>query len=292
MEVVFSDSAKGALKMAKSYGKNNVIGGAIGYIGKKPSKEELKKHFEGNAIEGSFNDVVCIGLNLDIGDISGEIDSDERKSEFVKVLGTGNFEDSEKFFKTQREDIDKLIDAAKEGEPIRVWNSHTPFSACAFAFVCYVLKNIDCHLSVVMLPQYWGKTEKTILSYSDWAQIDPAWFYLFLPLERRVSTVEKHSQSCLWNDLRTENAALRALVNGILISVPEDFYDHIIIKSIPNKEFVMAQLIGTILRNYPLGVADGWYALRINKMIAENRLKIVEDKDASYPYGRILRTTI
>lgn len=82
---------------------------------------------------------------------------------------------------------------------------------------------------------------------------------------------------------------MRALVNGKLISVPEDFYDHIIIKNIPDREFVMAHLIGTILGKYQLGVGDGWYALRIEMMIADNQLEIVADKDASHPYGKILR---
>jgi hypothetical protein len=57
---------------------------------------------------------------------------------------------------------------------------------------------------------------------------------------------------------------MRALVNGKLISVPEDFYDHIIIKNIPDQEFVMLNY-----RDYSgeisFGVGDGWYALRIKR---------------------------
>lgn len=108
-------------------------------------------------------------------------------------------------------------------------------------------------------------------------------------MEREISNIEKRLQSSLWNNFKAENAPLRALVNGKLISVPEDFYDHIIMKNIPDRKFVMAQLIGTILGKYPLGVGDGWYALRIKKMIAKNKLEIVADKDASHPYGKILR---
>lgn len=75
LEVVFSDSAKGAMKMAKNYSKESMIGGAVGYIGKKPSIKELEKKFEGEAIGGNSKDVVCIGFGLDIGDIACEIDS-------------------------------------------------------------------------------------------------------------------------------------------------------------------------------------------------------------------------
>ena len=291
LEVVFSDSAKGAMKVAKNYNQENMLSGAIGYIGKKPSKEELEKHFEGKAVGGNSTDVVCIGFNLDIGDIASGIDSEERKNEFIRVLGSVNFEDSEieRFSNLQRDDFEKLLMTAKNGEPIRVWKSNTAFSACAFAFLCDALRNIECKISIILMPEYWKTSDNTIQSCTDWGELSPGQFYRFLSLEREISDIEKRMQSRLWDDLKAENAPLRALVNGKLISVPEDFYDHIIIKNIPNREFVMAQLIGSILGRYSLGVGDGWYALRIQKMIAENKLEIVEDKDASHPYGKILR---
>ena len=291
LEVVFSDSAKGAMKVAKNYNKKNMLNGAVGYIGKKPSEEESEKQFEGKALGGNFKDVVCIGFNLDIGDIAGGIDSEARKNVFKKVFGSVTFEDNEieRYFNSQREDFEKLLINAKSGEPIRVWKSNTPYSACAFAFLCDALRNIECKINTISLPEYWKISDNTIQSYADWTEILPGHFHRFLTLEREISNNEKRMQSSLWNDLRAENAPLRALVNGKLISVPEDFYDHIIIKNIPDQEFVMAKLIGTILGKYPLGVGDGWYALRIKKMIADGELEIVADKDASHPYGKILR---
>lgn len=40
---------------------------------------------------------------------------------------------------------------------------------------------------------------------------------------------------------------------------------------------------------YSLGISDSWYALRIDRMIEENKLSVVEHKDPSHPYGKILR---
>ncbi|MDP4093910.1 MAG: DUF3658 domain-containing protein [Bacillota bacterium] len=266
LEVVFSDSAKGAMKAAKKYNSEVVA-------------------------EGISKDVACIGLNLDIGDITGEIDSQERKKEFIRVFNSVSFKEKEieRFFKSQREDFEKLLMAAKSKEPIRVWRSNAPFSACAFAFLCNALENIECKISIIDLPEYWTTSDNTIQSCSDWSEVLPDKLHGFLHLEREITDMEKRLQSCFWSDLKAENAPLRALVNGKLISVPEDFYDHIIIKNIPENEFVMVQLIGTILGKYPLGIGDGWYALRIKKMIAENKLEIIENKDPSHPYGTILK---
>lgn len=291
LEVVFSDSAKASMKLAKGYDRKNMLGGAFGYIGGKPAKAELEKLFEGEAIGGSSQDVVGIGFNLDIGDISNAIDGDSRPREFVRLFGSAAFKDAEaeQYFRTQSQDYEKLLAGAKRGEPIRAWKSSAPFSACAFAFLSDALLNVECKISVITLPEYCEIPEHAIRSYVDWMEIPPGQFYKFLHLEREVSPAEKRAQSRLWNDLKTENAPLRALVNGKLISVPEDFYDHLIIRNLPDGDFHMARLIGDILGKYPLGVGDGWYALRIKKMIAERRLEIVQEKDASHPYGKILR---
>ncbi|KGK91104.1 hypothetical protein DP73_05070 [Desulfosporosinus sp. HMP52] len=290
LEVVFSDSAKGAMKMAKHYNQENVHSNAMGYIGKRPSKNELEnqKQFESKAIG---RDVVYIGFNLDIGDIASEIDSEERKNEFIRVFGSIKIGNNQiaRFFNSQREDFENLIISAKNGEPIRVWKSNTPFSACAFAFICDALRTIKCKMSIISLPDYWEVSDDTIQSCTYWAEVSPEQFYSFLPLAREITNIEKQWQSSLWNDLKAENTPLRALVNGRLISVQEDFYDHIIRKNIPDRNFVMGHLIGTILGKYQLGVGDGWYALRIEMMIAKNQLEIVADNDASHPYGKILR---
>lgn len=291
LEVVFNDSAKGSMKQAKNYDSDAMFGGAIGYVGKKPTKKELEKMFEGEAIGGYPQDVVCIGFNLDIGDISGEIDSPQRKAEFVRVFNSVSFEDSEveEYFKALREDLDKVLAAAKAGKTIRVWKSNAPFSVCGYAFLCSALMDVDCKISVVLLPEYTETAENTIQTWTDWAEVGPGQFYKYLPLEREISNIEKQMQSYIWRELKMENAPLRALVNGKLMSVPEDFYDHILIRNIPNGEFVMARLIGEVLGKYSCGVGDGWYALRIKKMIDENRLEVVEDKDQTHPYGKVLR---
>ena len=51
----------------------------------------------------------------------------------------------------------------------------------------------------------------------------------------------------------------------------------------------MARFIGKLLGKYSLGISDSWYALRIDKMIEENKLVVVENRDSSHPYGKVLR---
>lgn len=262
IEVVFSDSVKGSMTMAKKHDTN------------KPEKV-----------------ISYVGFYLDIGDISGAIDGIERREVFSNIWGHIDFDEqeSEQFFQMQCEDVEKLLSAAQKGVPIRIWKSNAPFSACGFAFVCNILRKTDCKVSVVSLPEYVIKSNGTLVSYTSWGEVSPEEFYSFLSHEKELSNIEKCVQANLWNDLKIENSPLRAIVNGKLISVPENFYDHLLINNIPEGEFVMSRLIGNILGNYPLGVGDGWFALRINKMIEKNILEVVSHKNISHPYKKLLK---
>lgn len=291
LEVVFSDSEKGSMRVAKGYDEKNMLSGAVGYIGKKPTRAELKKHFEGKAVGGSSKNVVNIGFSLDVGDISGALDGDERQNVFRKLWGRLDFDDKEQeqFFQNLRKDLEQLIYAAKDGIPIRIWKSNAPYSTCGFYYVCYVLRNMDCNVSVVSLPEYNHVSENEIVTYSHWGEVAAGKFCQYLPLEKQLSQIEKRIASNYWHSLMIENAPLRAIVNGKLISVPEDFYDFIITRNLPENDFFMARFIGKLLGEYNLGISDSWYALRIDKMIENNKLIVVENKDLSYPYGKVLR---
>jgi hypothetical protein len=291
LEVLFSDSEKGSMQVAKAYDEKKILGGVTGYIDQKPTKEEIKKHPEGKTVEENYNDVVNIGFSLDVGDISSAIDGNGRQDVFHKLWGRYDFDnkEQEQFFYNQRKDTEKLLSAAKDGASLRIWKSDAPYSTCGFHFVCNLLRNIDCNISVVSLPRYNPISENEIVEYSHWGEVDAGKFYQFLPNAKQLTQIEKKIVSDHWHDLMVENAPLRSILNGKLISVPENFYDFIIMKNLPDNDFIMAQFIGKLLGEYSIGISDSWYAFRIDKMIDENKLIVVENKDTSHPYGKVLR---
>lgn len=154
-------------------------------------------------------------LLLDIGDISGEIDGNERQNVFRKVWGRFGFDnkEQEQFFQDQRKDMEKLLSAAKDGIPIRIWKSSAPYSACGFYYVCHLLRNIDCNISVVSLPEYYPISENETVEYSHWGEVDAGKFYQFLPFEKQLTNIEKRIISDRWHGLMEENAPLRAIIN-------------------------------------------------------------------------------
>ncbi len=291
LEIVFSESAKGSMKLAKIYDEEKMQSGICAYSGEKPSKAELKELHKGKAIGGNSQDVVYVGFSLDMGDISGEVDGVERQNMFRELWGQYHIDanEQEQFFKNQREDLEKLLSAVREGTPVRIWKSNAPYSICGFYYICNMLKNMDCEISVVSLPEYKIISEDEIVTYSSWGEIRPGQLYTFLPLEKPLSRNEKHLFANRWCELVAENAPLRAVVNGKLISAPETFYDHIIIEKIPDDTFLIARLIADIMGKYQLGVSDRWYALRIDKMIESEKLIVIENRDQSHSYERFLK---
>jgi hypothetical protein len=288
IEVLFGESEAGAMKMAKNYRKLNFENGPTAYFGKKPTKDEFEKMFDGKAVGGNSSEVICIPLVLDIGDINISIEDEYRKKLIFDMYTINGMVDNstleyfEDAWKRYLNEIERLKDYANQGETIRLWYSDAPYSVCGFYYACNILREYNCKTYTIKLPQYRQISDNTMQFYTSWGEIDAGKFYKFLPLEKELSSCEIQFFASNWDELKEEKSNLRAAVNGKVIGVPEDFYDHLIRKEIPDGEFIMARLIGKILEKHPLGVGDWWYAKRINKMIEERELMVVQKKKETY----------
>jgi hypothetical protein len=290
IEVMFGESEAGSMKVAKHYHKSDNYS-AIGWIGEKPGKKELdkmlNKRTDGKAVGGNSSEVVCIPIMLDIGDISVPIDSEYRK-ELILELYTINgwnkitIKELVEVWNKYLGEIERLKNFASNGEEVRIWYSNAPYSMCGFYYVCNLLSKYNCKVSAVKLPHYMQLSENKMQFYTSWCEIDAGRFSEFLPFEKELSSCEMRSFSSEWEELKLEGSTLRAVVSGKVIGVPEDFYDHIIRKEIPDGEFLMAQLIGNAIGKHPLGIADCWYAKRINMMIDQGELVVVQKQKEIY----------
>ena len=288
IEVMFGESEGGAMKMAKNYQKPDIDNMAVSWFGKKPSKEELEKMFEGKAVGGNSSEVICIPFMLDIGDISTPIESEYRKKLIMDMYTINGMNDRntmkslEEAWNKYLVEIQRLKNYANLGEDIRLWYSDAPYSLCGFHYVCNLLKDYKCKVFAVKLPSYMLLSDNEIQFFTSWGEVGAGKFYKFLPLVKELSDCELSSLASTWNELKDEGSSLRAVVSGKVIGVPEDFYDHLVKKEIPEGEFIMARLIGKILGKYQLGVGDWWYAKRINRMIEQGELEVVQKKKEIY----------
>lgn len=250
IEVLFAESETASMKV----GKRTVLTGktnesiAVWNTGKKkpPKKEDT------GWIEGTPEEVVCLGFLLDIGDIRENVDSAYRKTLIhdlytQEAWGKDTEVDAElwNLADVYVRELQRLKNYLEEGETIRIWYSDAPYSVCGFYHVCSILSEYDNPIRVVKIPEHIVRGNE-IVSYQNWGEVAVEEFAGFLSYERELSREEVRMYRSLWVELQEENTPLRAIINGKMMGVGEDFYDFLIWKELSQKPIKEARLIGNI----------------------------------------------
>lgn len=312
LEVVFSKSAQGALKVAQ-HCADDCIGSSVGVYyftddGNYLSNEEMAKEQQKaeekmrkrqkNAVSlgGNIQDVFCFANDLSVGDISEDCLSENRLNYIADSYSL--FPEECTYYladlKEAKETLDELIRRSNMGEIIRIWYSEQPYEYCGMCwFISELKKRMKKfpRMCAIKLPNR-VESENTIVNYMGWGGVSPEEFHKFLPLEKEVTPAFVCAATLKWSEMQKDNATLRAVINGTLQSVPEDFYDSFIRKEIDgmDTEFFEPFLIGNILGKYQLGIGDIWIAQRIEKMIENGILvPMTQPKPGDIIYRRMLR---
>ena len=263
VEILFGDSESGSMKVAKC--KNAVE----------------KRTGEVIWIPGSSDEVICLGFLLDVGDIKEPVDSTYRKKLLDSVFHHDFCGDS------YCKELKRLESFLREGQAVRIWYSDAPYSRCGYYFVSHFLQEYENPVSVVKLPEYRIK-KNTITIYHNWGNMPAEEFSYFLQYEQTVSQTERRRNEILWSELTKDNSPLRAVVNGEVIGVAEDFYDFLIWRQLSSQPVKEARLFGSLLGKFPISISDWWYATRIETLIQQGRIKVVEDSESECCYGRVI----
>lgn len=293
LEVGFSDNAATALMVAQS--KSNIIGESdiIAMISNKKfswfTRRKLMKEYSKYQKEyaerdrelneqmiplgGTKDDLARIFSRLSMGDISSE---NGQKALIFKIISNDK-QAAEDYFQTFLDGLKKLKDRASKGEAVRIWADNTPDGACGFLYVCDLLKDSECPVTVVKLPVEVKRADKVTVRYRGWGEVEPQLFGKFAE-EYSVSlnkeTILKYAEE--WRKLREENSLLRAVENGKVISAGEDYYDGIIRGCFPKGSCSIAEIIGNVLAK-ELAVSDFLIAQRIKAFIDSGELKIIKE---------------
>lgn len=248
----------------------------------------MKIAIEKGVISGSSEKVICLALMLDIGDIKEKIDSSYRHNLIFDMYtknGYNNDGDTlQELKKAGKHYIDeqkRLMNYVLNGETIRIWYSNAPYEMCGFYYTCNLLKDIGTEIFAIKLPDY-IKRDDVVVSFQSSEEVSPEQYKILINYERRISEIELKMFSNAWLMLVEENTPIRVVLNGSLIGVDENFYDNLIYKHIGYEPIKEARLIGNILGSYQLGVKDWWYASRIDFMIENNKIKVIENHDNKY----------
>lgn len=316
IEILFSDSACGSLKMAQRYGEGNYQGGCMGVVvthadGSKPTKEEIEKARR-EAMEkarlawesavpmgGKVSDIFGFNLVLSIGDISEEKPGIKRQQAVEQLYSVYPNDEGRQVAKDilerAHEDLETIRERFTAGEALRIWYSNQPDEMCGLYWFMGQIsqwKVLNGRVSIVKLPE-WETNEKGFLVRKiSWGEVAPEEWRRYLALEKTALPIVIQSCNAHWRALQEENAPLRALLNGQLVSMSETLYDDLIRREIEleSGDFHEARIIGRVLGKFQLGINDAWVDLRIEDMIQDGKLEVVSVGDRDLPnYHRVLR---
>lgn len=316
IEILFGDSACGSLKVAQRYGKGKYSGGSIGVMvshpdGRKPTREEIKaaqQEAEERArlewekavpLGGNTRDIYGFHLVLSIGDIS-ETQPGIKRRETLEHLYGASFGDigvqaAQELIKNIHENLEAVRERIAVGESLRIWYSNQPDELCGLYWLLWQLEQwqmSNVEVSVIKLPEWEVNEDDEVVRKKGWGEVAPGEWHQYIALQQVAPLAFKRSCASHWQELQRENAPLRAMLNGELVSMQENLYDDFILQEIASEdaEFHEARIIGGVLGNYQLGISDAWIALRIEEMIRAGKFEIVSGPGEDMPtYHRLLR---
>lgn len=312
IEILFNDSACGSFKIAQHFGKGKNQSGCIDVIvthrdGRKATKEEVetaRRQAEererlawekATPLGGNPADIYGFSLTLGIGDISENSPGIRRKQTLERLYSVYPNDEgrqaAQEMVSKADEDLKTVRERAAAGESLRIWYSNQPDEMCGLYWFMEQLEQWKVHseqISVVGLPDWEADEKGNIVRRCGWGEVAPEEWHRYLALQKPVLPVFCQSCASHWRALKQENAPLRAMLNGRLVSAPEILYDDFIIREIAaeDEKFQEAMIVGRVLGKYQLGISDSWVALRIEDMIHAGKLEAVtaaaEDMPAYY----------
>lgn len=287
LELVFCESAGGSLMSAKKLKRGTQPHAAIGVIGEVDFSFEsiLPKIYNGPELEGEPGDVVTLGFHGDIGDITDLEDVDLRGDLYYQIYFDAQhyFEDDQHMEENKKANLDymhclkasilRVKKAAAAKEPIRVWWSDSPSESCGFYWAMQLLQDSDAPTSHIKIPRLLQHKDgyKTINGIGE---LLPEEIPAMTAYEIKLPKAERKTYAAVWDQLILENAPLRSNVNGLLVSVPFNFYDYTLQAAFSENEIDIGTAIGMALEKSSFGM--WWYTKRIEAMLSAGELEIIK----------------
>lgn len=228
-------------------------------------------------ISGEFSDVFGLQLGLSVGDISDRTGNQHELAFLYEEVADSR---RKKMMNDIKADLDQIHQRLISGEAIRIWYSDIPDDLCGLYWFMFQLKQwelTDVQVLTVRLPK-WMVANQTVLCKYTWGEVLPEQWHQYIHLQKVMPKEVINSYADYWQKQQIENAPLRAVLNGKLVSVNEAFYDPFIeqcLMSMDN-EFTEAQCISKML-NEQLGIGLSIIRSRIEAMIQEGKLDVVDD---------------
>lgn len=310
VELCFNQSAQGALKMAQHCGGKGRHSVGIAFCtsedGEKPSRRAVRARLRKVRAEqdrldryavplgNKSSDVLCLGLALSLGDIAAPLAEDGPPAGAVPAVpyrlparrgGGGAGGGGRRGLAGGPGRCGGAEGRAATGEEVRIWADDTPDGACGLRHAAALLAGLDARVTLVSLPRWWERPDGAVVRWErGWGEVHPEEFGLHLGGAEELTRPVLRMLAMEWERLREENAPLRAVVNGRVMGVSEDFYDPVLRRCLTEKPQKVANVLGQALVQLS-GVGDWLLARRLRAMAEAGTVRVDEAGSTRGFYG-------
>ncbi len=230
---------------------------------------ELKLH-----LHKQYQEIISIPLFFDIGYLKDDALENQKENINNMYLPFGvSQKECDEIFDKIKQSIKNVVAYAKKGATLRIWLDNTPTSHCGYYYLMNLLNEIDCKMYEV--PFIYDC--KPDLAYA-----------------KEITKEQKDTHSFMWELFIKENAPLRVFENRVLISVPETYYDDLILDIVGKKEIPAPKIVGEVLSKHK--ISDTYIFDRIYHLVDCGYLEITGmceqyNQPNFYPYKHIVKRT-
>lgn len=292
LEVAFSESVAGALKYAAGRRRGQRIEqGAVAVICDDPAEKERilaemqkPKTWQGGELDCAPKDVVSLHLHLDFGDLSAlDAGLASRKEPLEQLYG---------HFHGVADDLlrsaEQALSRVLEAQEMRLWIGEQDACDITAAFwLCHLLRGKNVKMYAVHLPAM-EQNDGVISRYSGAGDFEPERLSMEAARTHEISPEMQRYMANRFCELREDHAGLRAMVNGRVLSVPEDLYDPVLRACVPDGECKLGLIIGRALGRLR-AVGDAILYLRVRRWIDNGVLKEISPAVDENPYSAVVK---
>ncbi len=127
----------------------------------------------------------------------------------------------------------------------------------------------------IITKRNWRNRRAQLVVYRSVGELEPEAASVFYSRRRRVQDCEAKLLYSRWGQLVRENAPLRVMKDGKLVSAPADYYDETILANTPEEETCAAKVVGLSIPE--CNINDCLIFERIRALAAAGKLEIVKN---------------
>ena len=127
----------------------------------------------------------------------------------------------------------------------------------------------------IIAKRNWRNRRAQLVVYRSVGELEPEAASVFYSRRRRVQDCEAKLLYSRWGQLVRENAPLRVMKDGKLVSAPADYYDETILANTPEEETCAAKVVGLSIPE--CNINDCLIFERIRALAAAGKLEIIKN---------------